>query len=155
MISRVDAHTVPILEIGAGTGAITAALLERSLGPDRLFVIERDPELAAFLRCRFPRVRVRCADAMDTQRILYEEGISTVNTIISSLPLRNLSRADRLGNIDAMLASLAYNGQLIQYTYRRDCPISPVRFGLQAECLGRVWHNLPPAAVWRFTRKRC
>ena len=54
MASCVDAGSAPVLEIGAGTGAITQALLERGVSPERLFVIERDAELTAFLRNKFP-----------------------------------------------------------------------------------------------------
>ena len=52
-----------------------------------------------------------------------------------------------------MLKPLARDGQLIQYTYAPDCPIPTGHFDLEAECLGRVWQNLPPAAVWRFLRR--
>ena len=153
MASRVDPGSAPVLEIGAGTGAITQALLERAVRPERLFVIERDPKLAAFLRHKFPGVRVRCGDAIHARRILSDHAVPHVQTVVSSLPLRNLSPADRIENVDAMLRSLSHDGQLIQYTYAPDCPIPTRRFGLEAECLGRVWQNLPPAAVWRFTKR--
>jgi phosphatidylethanolamine/phosphatidyl-N-methylethanolamine N-methyltransferase len=107
--SRIDPGSTPVLEIGAGTGAITRALLEGAVDPKSLFVIERDPELAA--------------------------------------------PVDRIDNVNAMLNTLSHNGQLIQYTYSAECPIPTRRFGLEAECLGRVWQNLPPASVWRFVKK--
>lgn len=154
MASRVDPGSTPVLEIGAGTGAITQALLERAVRPERLFVIERDPELAAFLRQKFPGVRVRCGDAVHARRILSDQAVPYVQTVVSSLPLRNLSPIERVANVDAMLKSLSQGGQLIQYTYAADCPIPTRCFGLEAECLGRVWQNLPPAAVWRFVKRR-
>lgn len=153
MASRVGAESAPVLEIGAGTGVITEALLERGVDPERLIVVERDRQLAAFLRRRFPAVRVYRADALDCRRILMDYGVPRVRTVISSLPLRNLSPAERMQNVDAMLKSLAPEGQLIQYTYGAGCPIAARRFGLQAECLGRIWQNLPPAAVWRFVKR--
>jgi phosphatidylethanolamine/phosphatidyl-N-methylethanolamine N-methyltransferase len=153
MASRVDASSAPVLELGAGTGAITQALLKGRLSPDRLFVIERDPTLAAFLQHRFPRVRVCCSDAIHSRHFLSDHEIPCVQTVISSLPLRNLSHADMVENVNAILNSLARDGQLIQYTYGAGCPIPARRFGLEAECLGRVWQNLPPAAVWRFVRR--
>jgi phosphatidylethanolamine/phosphatidyl-N-methylethanolamine N-methyltransferase len=154
MASSVDPANSSVLEIGAGTGAITRALLEKKLDPERLFIIERDPSLAAFLRQEFPAVRVRCGEAIHLNRILASEFIGPVNTVVSSLPLRNLPRADRIRNVRAMVSALALEGQLIQYTYGTGCPIQSRRLGLEAECLGRVWRNLPPASVWRFTVKR-
>lgn len=151
--SRVDAASAPVLEVGAGTGAITQALLERGVRPECLYVIERNPELAAFLRYKFPRVRVRCGDAIHSSRILSDYALPEVRTVVSSLPLRNFSAADQIENVDAMLNSLTRDGQLIQYTYAPDCPISTRHFGLKAEYVGRVWQNLPPASVWRFQKR--
>src|SRR5436309_2680501 len=87
--SRVDPSQSSVLEIGAGTGAITTALLRRGVGPERLFIIERDPVLAEFLQNRFPRVRVHCGDAVHAPRILSLASIDRVETIVSSVPLLN------------------------------------------------------------------
>ena len=142
-----------ILEVGAGTGSVTDALLSRGLPPGRLVVIERDPALVSYLRERFPHVRIRCGDAKHAAAILRDEGISQVHTLISSLPIRNLNHRDRVAVVRGMMTALAPDGQLIQFTYAANCPIPTARLGLRAECLGRIWMNLPPAAVWRFTRQ--
>ncbi len=38
-----------VIELGAGTGAITQALLDSGLAPSRMLVIERDPQLQLLL----------------------------------------------------------------------------------------------------------
>jgi phosphatidylethanolamine/phosphatidyl-N-methylethanolamine N-methyltransferase len=152
MASRVDSATAPVLEVGAGTGAITRALLKKGVSPQRLFVIEQDPSLAAFLQREFPEVCVRCGEALDAGCILAEEAIGRVKTVVSSLPLRNLPVEDQIETVRAMMSALAQGGQLIQFTYAAGCPIPSQKLGLKAERLGRVWMNFPPAAVWRFTR---
>ncbi len=50
-----------ILEIAAGTGLATEALLARD--PDALVIVESDPELARFLKDRFPDPRVTVVNA--------------------------------------------------------------------------------------------
>lgn len=150
--SHVDWGSSHVLEVGAGTGSITEALLSRGLPADQLFIIERDPALVAHLRRRFPEVRVRCGDAEHAGAILSEEGISQVHTLISSLPVRNLNGDDRVAIIQGMMKALAADGQLIQYTYAANCPFPTARLGLHAERLGRSWMNIPPAVVWRFTQ---
>lgn len=150
MASRVD-PTGSVLELGAGTGAITQALLDRGVHPDRLFVVERDAKLAEFLRSRFANVHVICTDALKLQQLVRTYTISPVQTIVSSLPLRNLSSAYRVKLIETMLSMLSCDGQILQYTYGTGCPIPACHFGPRGECLGRVWQNLPPAAVWRFS----
>ena len=151
--SQVDGESSHVLEIGAGTGSITDALLNSGLPSSRLLVIERDPALVAHLRKRFPHVRVRCGDAKDAKAILDEEGLSEVQTLISSLPISNLNGPDRIAIVRGMMAALAADGQLIQYTYAANCPFPTARLQLEAERLGRVWMNIPPAVVWRFTRR--
>jgi phosphatidylethanolamine/phosphatidyl-N-methylethanolamine N-methyltransferase len=151
--SRVDRRGSVVLEVGAGTGSITDALLDRGIPAERLFLIERDPSLVSYLRDRFPGVRVRCGDAVNASAILSDEDVGQVHTVVSSLPIRNLNPRDQICTIREMFKALVPDGQLIQYTYSASCPIPVRRLGLNAECVGRVWMNLPPAAVWRFTRK--
>ena len=141
-----------VVEVGAGTGSITGALLRRGLPANRLLVIERDPAFVLHLRKRFPHVRVRCGDAEHAEEILSEEGISHVETLISSLPIRNLNGDDRISVVRGMMKAVAPGGHLIQFTYAANCPIPTEQLGLNAERLGRVWMNLPPAVVWKFTR---
>lgn len=150
MAAQVDPGSPAVLEIGAGTGPVTKALLQRGVKPERLLVVERDPVLAKYLREHFPAVRVRCADALHAGQILRDESVERVKTVISSLPLRNFPQTDRIEVVRAMMGALAPGGQLIQFTYAIGCPIPSKQMGLKAECLGRVWKNLPPAAVWRF-----
>jgi phosphatidylethanolamine/phosphatidyl-N-methylethanolamine N-methyltransferase len=151
--ARVGSNSAPVLEIGAGTGAITRELLRSAIDPANLFVIERDAGLAWFLRQKFPGVRVRCGDALDSAQILSDNAVPRVQTVVSSLPLRNMDPEQRDAVIEAMLNTLDRNGQLIQYTYAPFCPIPVRRFGVTAECLGRIWTNLPPATVWRFVKR--
>ncbi|APW98095.1 16S rRNA (adenine(1518)-N(6)/adenine(1519)-N(6))-dimethyltransferase [Halobiforma lacisalsi AJ5] len=63
-LEEIDAETNHLLEIGGGTGALTDRLLD--LG-DEVTVVERDPDLAAFLREEF-------ADAIDNGRLTVIEG---------------------------------------------------------------------------------
>ena len=57
-----------VLELGPGTGAVTAALLKRGLRENRLVAIENNPTLAKLLHKRFPRAQIINGDAwhMDT-----------------------------------------------------------------------------------------
>lgn len=150
--SHVNLDGSVVLEVGAGTGSITSALLERGIRPEHLFLIERDPSLVSYLQDKFPRVRVRCGDAVHASSILSSEAVGQVNTLLSSLPIRNLKPQDQVETVSAMLKALAPTGQLLQFTYSTSCPIPVRELGLHAEFVGRVWRNLPPAAVWRFTR---
>jgi phospholipid N-methyltransferase len=147
-----------VIELGAGTGVITAELLAQGLAPQRLIVIERSPDFAALLRRKFPVVRVICADACDLRESLYLARVARpVDAIVSGLPLLTMEAAQRQRILRECCGLLEQGGRLVQFTYG---PLSPIsdrlrrRLGLQAKRIGQVWNNLPPAAVWCYTRLR-
>ncbi len=154
MASQIAGGNSQVLEVGAGTGSITEALLSGGLPPHRLLVIERDPDLVFHLRRRFPHVRVRCGDAEHAASILREEGIDHVESIVSGIPIRNLTVNGRASVLRGMMEVMAETGQLIQFTYAATCPFPDGLLGLRAERIGRVWMNIPPAVVWKFTLRQ-
>src|SRR5690349_7607684 len=62
----------PVVELGPGTGAITAALVDRGISPERLVLIELLPEFCDFLRKRYPAARIIQGDAFAAPSILRE-----------------------------------------------------------------------------------
>src|SRR3984957_20173107 len=60
----------PILELGPGTGVVTAALIARGVAPERIVSVEFDAELGRLMTERFPRVHVICGDAFDLAQTL-------------------------------------------------------------------------------------
>ena len=105
-----------IIELGAGTGAITAAL--RRHHPDvPLLAVELEPRLARQLRERFPTVEVRAAAAHVVLRETTDLPGDTV--LVSSLPFRSLPPRLRLRSSVAIERFLtAQPGRrLVQYSY--------------------------------------
>ena len=150
--SLVDPWSANVLEIGAGTGAVTKALLERGVAPERLMALELDPYLAAYLRQQFPAIRVICGNAVRLGELLPEALRGKLSCVVSSLPLRNMRPEIRADIVTAALDALAPRGQLIQFSYRLRCPVPYTRVGITTERVERIWNNLPPATVWRFRK---
>ncbi len=150
--SLVDPQSQSVIEIGAGTGAVTKALLERGVAPERLYALELDPRLAAFLRQQFPNIRVLCGNAARLAELVPASLRGNVACIVSSLPLRNMRPEVSGAIVNAALGALAPQGQLIQFTYRLRCPLPDPRPGITSERVQRIWNNLPPATVWRFRK---
>jgi phosphatidylethanolamine/phosphatidyl-N-methylethanolamine N-methyltransferase len=139
-----------LIELGAGTGAITEALRERH--PDLpTIVVELDPLLAAQLRERFPQVDVRAAPAHEVLAGLPPGAPPTA--LVSSLPFRSLPLRLRLRSSLAIERCLIANPshRLIQYTYQPRVPFD-LRLGdsLRWRRLDVVWRNVPPAWVWEL-----
>src|SRR5580700_5777371 len=59
-----------VLELGAGTGAVTQAIRERGIADSELIAIESDPRFAVLLREQYPRVRIVEGDAFAFPEIL-------------------------------------------------------------------------------------
>ena len=139
-----------LIEVGAGTGAITRALLPALARADRFMVIERDPGFAQLLRRSFPDLEVlnHCATRLDALDI---EKHSPV-TVVSSLPLLSMTREEAHGCIDAMVALIEGRpgSRLIQYTYASPHlrPFKDIPVGWRWRRAASIWANLPPATVW-------
>lgn len=141
-----------VVELGAGTGAISRGLLE-VLPPEAVVMIELDPSLTSFLRRRFPEVRVLQGDATRFASLLADEGIGPVGTVISGLPMVNMPFAFQEGVMGQSFEVLPPTGFVLQYSYSPIAPIPAERLGLEAELVRYVIRNVPPAAVWRFRRR--
>jgi phosphatidylethanolamine/phosphatidyl-N-methylethanolamine N-methyltransferase len=153
MASLVRDDAAHVLEIGAGTGAFTRALLERGIPPERLWAVEIDSSLADFLEEQFPTVHVLCGNAVDLAALLPAWVQGRIDAVVSGVPMRNLSREERRRTVTSALKMLKAGGELLQFTYGFRSPIETKGLSLKAEALGRVWSNLPPAAVWRYRKQ--
>ena len=144
-----------VVELGAGTGSITKAILKGGIPPKDLIVVEREAKLCRILGQRYPGVRVLCADARELDRLLARAGVKRVKAVVSGLPLLSLERRDCHRLLRTAFAVLAEDGEFLQFTYGPSSPVPP----RQRDVLGIVgrreeWilSNLPPAAVWRYRR---
>jgi phosphatidylethanolamine/phosphatidyl-N-methylethanolamine N-methyltransferase len=137
-----------IIELGAGTGAVTAALLQQKSFQHELIVIERSTKLAKHLMHRFPNVRVIQGDAGHLHQLLDKYAPMTpIQAIVSSLPLRSLPThiVKKIGQeIDQILKKGSF---FIQYTYSlwgKAIAPSPHLKLIRRQW---IWCNLPPARI--------
>lgn len=144
----------PIVELGGGTGSITAGLLRGGVGATRLIVVEQDERLCARIRRRFPQIAVVSGDACDLSSILYSIGVTDpVTAVVSSLPVLAMSVSEQEKLLTATRAVTSGHGTLIQFTYGLRCPVPGAllaRLGVTAQRRAWIWRNVPPAAVWRL-----
>lgn len=154
--SEIGSHSGPIIELGPGTGVFTQALLSQGVRESDLTLIECCPEFAQLLQQRFPTARVLQMDAGHLHRqSLFPE--STIGAVVSGLPLLNLSPAKVLALMHGAFRCMHPGGAFYQFTYGPLCPVPKQcldRLNLQATCLGRAICNLPPASVYRITRRK-
>lgn len=139
-----------VVELGAGTGAISRALLAAGLPAEQLCLVEIVPEMATHLRAAVPGAEVVTGDAFALPDILPWRMRGRVSTVICGIPLVLLPEARQRAFAVAAAGAAPGRGFLL-YTY---CATSPLRhraLGLRAERVGFTPLNLPPASVWRYT----
>lgn len=150
-----------LLELGPGTGALTAHI--RRILPDLsgYLGIEREPRFVEILRERFPDLRFVRGDAAEADRLIAQSGLAPPRVILSGLPFATLRRDEQ----DRILASIAHllpeggTFRTFQYVHGYVLPTS-VRFRRHTErLLGSALHlsppllaNLPPAYVLTWQR---
>ncbi len=149
-IARAVTATTPgyVVEIGAGTGAITEALATVSAKFDALSVVERSPRMTTALMQRFPRIEilVGCASMLMDRSFPKNRPL----TVVSSIPFRSLPR-DELHDMEQMITALSrHEGgfRFIQYSYSFGAPFRSPAPDLTWHRLRTVFANLPPATVW-------
>lgn len=144
----------PIVEVGAGTGRLTRALLQHGVQPQELAAIELDSTLCDFLRQTIPQIHVIEADARYIAELIPSEWVGEVSTIVSVIPFMYLSMDARLEIVSSCFQVMAERGTFLQVTYSARSPLKGVTTllgkKLLAKRVGRLLWNLPPGFVWQY-----
>lgn len=149
-----------VIELGAGTGVFTRALLRAGIPAHDLLAVELNPSLHAHLQAHFPDVATLRADAVR----LREDAIAQTwlqrgraDAIVSGLGLLSMDASSQHGILASAFDAMGEDGVFVQFTYG---PQPPLRrqvadeLGLQVRRVGFVWRNLPPATVYAYSRRK-
>lgn len=145
-----------VIELGAGTGPVTTALLSAGLPLSQLVSVEVNTQFADLLRQRHPGLSVLAADAQDLPNVLASAGRPPhAEVIVSSLPWLSLPPAIQAGLCRAIDRVLLPGGRVVQFTYgcRPSIPFAMYSAAAWSVENGpKVWTNLPPARVHVYRR---
>jgi phospholipid N-methyltransferase len=142
-----------VMELGGGTGAFTAGILERAGRDAIVTVFELDERLARILDERFQsdmRLRIAWDNAVNV--LGYPDAIPA-DLIVSAVPLTTMTHGERDKLLAACATALAPDGTMLQIQYsharRRDLQrhFKVVRWK-------RAWRNLPPAILYCCAKPR-
>jgi len=151
MLGKIDCAGT-VVELGGGTGAITRAILQQGVDPERLITFERSPALADHLRQRFPGVRVVEGDARNLQKLLGKDA-GNVRAVVSGLPLRSLPDSVVQAILHQVQLLLHADGMFVQFTYDLRTPSIEKRQYHNHVDRKIVWKNIPPARVDAFSMR--
>ena len=154
-----------VVELGPGTGVVTAVVQQR-LGPrGRHLAVELNPRFADALAARFPAVEVVCADARALPDLLAERGLRA-DVVLSGLPWAAYRSTDPSADAPSLpavfAATMAPGGAFTQIGYAVTRRARPARRQLadlraafeEVRTRRTVWGNVPPAVVHTARRPR-
>lgn len=160
MVAEVPPLARRVVELGAGTGVFTRALIDRGIAPGNLLVVELNHALHSMLKRVFPETHVVHGDACNLAEIVTSSGFcrpGEIDAVISGLGFLTMSRSMQRGILESTFKVLAPGRPLIQFTY---APTNPLprnllsELGLSVHRTGIAWMNVPPATVYVYTRNR-
>jgi phosphatidylethanolamine/phosphatidyl-N-methylethanolamine N-methyltransferase len=138
-----------VLELGAGTGVISQALLAGGLPANRLIVVEIVAEMAAHLRRTLPDVEVIQGDARRLPDLIPRRWHGQIGTVVCGIPLVLLPLGMQRRFIDAIEAVAPGRG-FLHYSYCITSPLPWRKHGLAPRREAWTPLNFPPASVWRY-----
>lgn len=151
MLQRINFSEVEyIVELGPGTGIITEKIVSKMQNNTKLIVVELDEYFYSLLikKIQHPNVEIVLGSATDLPEYLNERNISSVDVIISSLPLANFSSPLKSRILSICRTCLTNkSGRFIQfqYTLRSHRLLKRVFSNVQVDF---TLLNLPPAFVY-------
>lgn len=145
----------PVLELGAGTGPVTQALIEAGCPPEQIIVVEQDSELCRTLKQRLAGVRVLQGNALAMGDIRKKASVQSVSVVLSGLPMRVIAPEAAARCYSAAFALMPPGGSIIQYTYGFRSPVGAEEMPeLDATFVGRELRNVPPMGIWSYRLSR-
>ena len=146
----------PVLELGAGTGPVTQALLELGCPVDQIVVVERDAELCRPLEQRFSGLHVLHGNALELDEILAGRAHRFGARVLSGLPMRVVppqAAALAIHRRSSACRPAAPSSSIPMASGRRSIR-DEAELKLDATFVGREWRNLPPMGIWSYRLER-
>ena len=151
MAGSVPAGPGKVVELGAGTGKITKALLESGVPAEDIHCFETNPAFCDYLKRELPGLNVYADRAENLDR----HGLGDMKAVVSGLPLLSMDLETQRRIVGTAFDHLRPDGRFIQFTYSL---APPVRRAVRDEMSlawtrsERIWINVPPATSYAFRR---
>jgi phospholipid N-methyltransferase len=147
------ANARTVVELGAGTGGTTRALLRALPADGKLLVVEINARFCARLRhlIKDARLIVHRGCAQELQDALSQHGLPAPEAVVSGIPFSTMNHGTGKSILEAVTAALAPGGRFVAYQFSRQVHelASPLlgRAQVQVELL-----NIPPMRLYRWDK---
>ena len=144
------ASGLPVLELGAGTGVITRAILERGIRPRDLVSIEYAPHFCDMLRERFAEVDIRNGDVFELDTVLADRRNQMFDCVISAVPMLSFPLENRIALMRDFLSRIPRGRPVVQITHGPMSPLPAMQEVYTIAHFDFIVRNLPPAQLWLY-----
>jgi phosphatidylethanolamine/phosphatidyl-N-methylethanolamine N-methyltransferase len=153
---------VRMVELGPGTGAVTAEIVRRLPDNATCLAIDVDPVFSARVGARWPRIDSVCDRAEHLVEIARARALLPLDHIVSGLPFASLPAATATAIVEAIVSSLRVGGTFTTFQYAHAYGFgsaATVRRTLTREMgsppvRSLVLGNVPPALVLRWRKQK-
>lgn len=150
------AGTPTVVELGPGTGAVSAVIDQRLPAGARHLAVELDAEMVAYLQRTRPNLEVVQGDARRLGALLAERGVDHADAVICGLPWALFDGATQQAVLAEVSRAIGDTGAFTTFAYVHGMTLAAARHfrrTLRAtfdEVLisATVWRNVPPAFVY-------
>jgi phospholipid N-methyltransferase len=151
-----------VVELGPGTGAVSALIAERLPAGARHLAVELDPDMVTYLRHTRPELDVVPGNAANLGALLADRGITSVDAVICGLPWALFDDATQNSLLAEISRAIGSTGAFTTFAYLHGMTLGAARRFRRTlretfdEVLvsATVWRNLPPAFVY-VCRRPC
>lgn len=161
-LARVLASVVPVtgtptvVELGPGTGAVSAVIARRLPAGARHLAIELDPAMVGHLRRAHPDLEVVPGDARRLPALLAEHGVQRADAVVCGLPWALFDATTQTEVLAGISTAIGPTGAFTTFAYLQGMALPAARrfrATLRAtfeevQVTATVWRNLPPAFVY-------
>lgn len=155
MTRELEPRHAPVIELGPGTGIFTRSILKRGIAPKDLLLIESNSDFVNHLQQNFPKVDVRCMNATQIgQTDIF--GGRKAGCVICGVPFLLVTEDEAHAILEGVFSQMRPDAALYQVTYSLRSPFPEAvlkRLDLKVERIGGTVLNIPPASVYKLTRR--
>jgi len=142
-----------VVELGPGTGAISAVIDRRLPAAGRHLAVELDPRMVAYLQRTRPNLEVVAGDARELGVLLAARGVTHADAVISGLPWALFDTPTQTAILREVAGLLGPTGAFTTFAYLHGMPLHTARrfrrnlttMFDEVVVTKTVWRNLPPA----------
>ncbi|MBI4633766.1 MAG: methyltransferase type 12 [Deltaproteobacteria bacterium] len=141
-----------VVELGAGTGGTTKAILA-AMSPDaKLLIMEINPHFCALLgRIKDERLIVHRGSAQELQNAIFLYGLAAPDVVVSGIPFSTMSHIAGARILKAISSALVPGGRFVAYQLSSQVDdlsrplLGPARVEVE-------FFNIPPLRLYRWDK---